>query len=197
MSTRSGSLDLHGSRRPRSVPRRDIRPDRRRARLAVEPLEGRMLLAGSTSPTNPVPIHPEPVGTPTPQQLGAAYRQVVAIQANTLKSLGVEYRRVEAAAAQVAAGADHAIPRDRRIAEVGAAIASHAEEGLDIARGVEDQSANTDKIYIPNGLFTTLGQLVEQARTTGSNLTRSARRSTDAVVHKLNALGSQVVETRR
>ncbi len=197
MSIRSGSLALLGSRGLFSSLRRDNRPDRWRARLVVEPLEGRMLLAGSSSPTNPVPIGSGPVFHPTPQQLGAAYRDVVQIQANTLRSLGASYRQVEAAAARLAARLDHAIPRDRRLAQVGASIATRAEEGLDVARSVEDQSANTDKIYIPNGLISSgLGTLVKQAEITGSNLVRSARRSTDAVVHKLNALDAQLAETR-
>ncbi len=121
-----------------------------------------MMLAGSTSPTNPVPISPEPVGPPTNQQLSAAYHRVEAIQARTLQALGASYRRVQAAAAQLEARADHAKARDRAILQLGADIASRQEQGLDVARGVEDKTANTDKIYIPNGLFTTLQELVEQ-----------------------------------
>jgi hypothetical protein len=197
MSTRSGFLALKGLRGLSSSLRRDNRPDRRRARLAVEPLEGRMLLAGSSSTTNPVPISPESVGGPTPQQLGAAYRQVVEIQTTTLRSLGTDSRRVAAAAAQVAARADHAIARDRRIAQVGAAIASDAEQGLDVARGVEDQNATKNKIYIPNRLFIFgLKAFLQSAQTLGSILVGSGRHSTNVVVHKLNALDAQLTETR-
>ena len=162
--------------------------NRRRRRPAVESLEGRMLLAGSLSQTNPVLMSPEPIDAPTPRQLGAAYRQVVAIQTRTLLALGSDYRRVQAAAAQLAAGA---ITRscDRRIVQVGTDIASRAEQGLDIARGVEDQAANTDKIYIPNGLYPLgLRHLVKAAQTLSQELTYNAGRSTDAVVHKLKTL---------
>ena len=168
--------------------------DRRRRRPAVELLEVRALLAGSSSPTSPVPISPGAVGTPTQRQLGAAYHQVEAIQASTLRALGDAYRRVQVAGTQLAARANHAIARDRRIVQVGADIASRAEQGLDVARGIEDQAANKDKIYIPNGLFLFgLGQLVEAARTLSRELTYDARRSTDGVVHKLNTLGEQLV----
>jgi hypothetical protein len=152
-----------------------------------------VLLAGSSSPTNPVPIGLQPGGVPTPQQLGAAYHQVEAIQARTLLALGDAYRRVQAASTQLAARANHAIARDRRIVQVGADIASQAEQGLDVARGVEDQAANTDKIYIPDGLYPSgLGNLVKAAQSLSDELTYDARHSTDAVVHKLNALGAQL-----
>jgi hypothetical protein len=71
--------------------------------------KGRMLLAGSASPTNPVLISPGPIGTPTPRQIGAAYHQVEAIQAGTLLALGDAYRRVQATATQLAARAKHAV----------------------------------------------------------------------------------------
>ena len=153
-------------------PRETTHPGRRRTRPAVESLEGRTLLAGSNSPTNPVPIHPEPIGTPTPQQLGAAYQQVVAIQANTLLELSAAHRRLYHAYDQLAAHASPAIARDRRILQQGADLRDGAEQGLVVARGIEDQTTNTDKIYIPQHLFTTLGALVRQARTTSSNLIR-------------------------
>jgi hypothetical protein len=167
--------------------------DRRHRRPAVESLEGRVLLAGSNSPTNPVPDHPQPIGTPTPNQLGAAYRQVEAIQVETFQALGAAHRRLYAAFDRLAARANPEVARDRRILQQGAGITSRAEQGLVVARGVEDQAASTDKIYIPQGLYTTLGSLVRQARTTGSNLVRSANRSTDAVIHRLQRLGGQLV----
>ena len=168
--------------------------DRRRRRPAVESLEGRMLLAGSLSPTNPVFINVEqPIDAPTPRQLGAAYRQVEDVQARTLLALGDAYRRVQAAATQLAARANHAVARDRHIVQVGGEIASRAEQGLDIARGVEDQAANTDKIYIPNGLYPLgLGNLVKAAQTLSQELTYDAGRNTDAVIHKLNTLGKHL-----
>jgi hypothetical protein len=158
----------------------------------VESLEGRMLLAGSNSPTSPVPVHPEPIGAPTPQQLAAAYQQVVAIQAETLLELSAAHRRLYHAYDQLAAHAHPAIARDRRILHQGADLRDGAEQGLVVARGVEDLNAYTDKIYIPQHLFTTLGTLVRQARTTSSHLIRSAQRGTDAVIHTLNALGDRL-----
>ena len=116
----------------------------------------------------------------------------MAIQAKTLQELGAAHRRLYHAYDQLAARANPAIARDRRILQQGADLPADAEQGLVVARGVEDRTAYTDKIYIPQHLFTTLGALVRQARTTGSNLVRSARRGTDAVIHKLNALGARL-----
>jgi hypothetical protein len=167
--------------------------DRKRRRPAVESLEGRMLLAGSLSPTDPVLINPETIGTPTPRQLGAAYRQVGAIQARTLLALGDADRGIQAAVTQLAARANRAIARDRRIVQAGADIASRAEQGLDIARGVEDQAANSYKVDIPNGLYPSgLGSLVKAAQTLSQELTYAAGRSTGAVIHKLHTLCKQL-----
>jgi hypothetical protein len=169
--------------------------DRRRRRPSVESLEGRTLLAGSNSPANPGPIHPERIGTPAPTQLGAAYHQVEAIQAETLQSISAAHRRLFAAYGQFAARANPAVGGDRRILQQAAEITARAEQGLVVARGVEDQSANTDKIYIPNGLIPSgLGTFVKQAQTTGSNLARSARRGTDAAIRELDILGAHLAE---
>jgi hypothetical protein len=164
----------------------------RRRRPSVESLEGRTLLAGSSSPTNPVPVHPEPITSPTPQQLGDAYRQILAIQASTLDGLGAAHRRLDAAYDDFAARANPAVARDRRILQQGTDLKASAEQGLAVARGVEDQAASTDKIYIPQHLFISLDTLVRQARRTGSNLVRSANRATDAVIHKLDTLGGKL-----
>jgi hypothetical protein len=167
--------------------------DRTRRRPAVESLEGRMLLAGSLSPTRPVLNSPEPLDVPTPRQLGAAYRQVEAIQARTLLALGSAYRRVQAASAQLAADANRAIASDRRIVQMGAGIASRAEQGLDIARGIEDQAVTSDKSDISNRLFLNgLGNLIINAQTLSEGLTISAGRSTDAVINNLKTLGEQL-----
>ena len=162
-----------------------------------------------------MPIGPKPTGTPTPQQLGAAYQQVVAIQTTTLQSLGDSYREVQTAGAQLASrtavaidelNADlsqvksqhqadaiaAAIRRDRHILNLGGAHAARVEQGLDVARGIADQQANTDKIDIPNGLFTTLTELVQQDRSTGTAISRSGRRSANALVRELNGLGDQL-----
>lgn len=196
-----------------------FRHDRRRrpVRPVVEAIESRLLLAG-TSPTNPVPIRTKPTGTPTPQQLGAAYRQVVAIQTTTLQSLSDSHREVAAAAAQFAgrtavtidelsaelshannphqaAAIATAIRRDRQILNLGEAAAARAEQGLDVARGIAIQQATTDKIYIPNGLYTTLTELVQQDRSTGAAISRSGRRSANALVRKLNELESHASQT--
>ncbi len=193
-----------------------IRRNRHRRRIepVVEALEGRRLLAG-TSPTHLVPVH-EATGTPTPQQLGAAYQQVVAIQTTALQSLGHSYREVEAAGARLAsrtavainglndelsrvksrhqAGAiAAAIRRDRQILNQGGADVTRTEQGLNVARGLADQQANTDKIYIPNGLFTTLKELVREDRSTGTAISRSGQRSANALVRKLNAIGDQLI----
>jgi hypothetical protein len=169
--------------------------DRRRRRLAAESLEGRVLLAGSSSLTSPVPISPPLEAQPTQRQLGAAYRQVVEIQTTTLKALGTDYRRVEAAVAQLAARADHHTARDRQILQQAAGTASRAEQGLDVGRGVEDQYATRDKIYIPNRLFLLgLKAFLKDAQTLSSILVGSARRSTDAVLSELDRLGNHLVE---
>jgi hypothetical protein len=164
----------------------------RRRRPSVESLEGRTLLAGSSSPTNPVPVHPEPITNPTPQQLGAAYHQILTIQARTLDGLGAAHRRLYAAYDEFAARANPAVARDRRILQQGADLKASAEQGLAVARGVADMDASKNKIYIPQGLYTTLGSLVRQAQTTGSNIVRSADRATDAVIHRLDTLGGKL-----
>lgn len=175
--------DRSGPRAPR--PRR---PDRHRSRPAVESLEGRALLAAGNSPTSPVPIHPEPITQPTPQQLGAAYHQILAIQANTLQQLSAAHRRLYGAYGQLAARANPAVARDRRILQHGATLTAVAERGLVTARGVATMAADADKIDITQQLFTTLGALVRQAKVTSANLIRSAQRGTDAVIHELNTL---------
>lgn len=201
--------------RPRPQPRRDRR--RRPIRPAVEALEGRIVLAGS-SPANPVPNGLTPGGTPNPQTLGAAYQQVVAIEITTLRSLGDAYREVQAVGAQFASRAGAAIDelnaelrqsqsahdadaitarirRDRDLLAVAGADAAREEQGLDVARGVVDQQANTDEIYIPNGLFTTLGELVQQDQSTNSAISRSAQRSESGFVRAINNLGDQLTST--
>ncbi|MGP0069563.1 MAG: hypothetical protein ACLQGP_38935 [Isosphaeraceae bacterium] len=201
-------------RRPR------LRCNRRERSIGpvLETLEGRLLLADA-SPTNPVPIAPKPTGAhPTPQELGAAYQQVVAIQATTLESLGDSYREVEAAGARLAGrtavaidqltaelgtmkgrqqadAINTAIRRDRHILNLGGAHASEVEQGLETAQQVEDQETNTVKIYIPDGLFTTLSEIVQEAQTEGTALARSGRRSADAVIPKLDYLGDQLTSS--
>jgi len=199
------------------LPRPHFRRDRRRRQIGpvVEALEGRLVLAG-TSPTNPVPIGPNPDGTPNP--LGAAYQQVVAIQTTTLQSLGDSYREVQAAGAQFASRAavaidklnaelcqsksQHdadaiaaAIRRARDLLDLGGADAAREEQGLDVARGLADQQANTDEIDIPNGLYTNLAKLVQQDQSTGTAISRSGRRSGNALVRDLNKLGDQLTST--
>jgi hypothetical protein len=202
------------------LPRPRLRCNRLRRSVGpvLEALEGRLLLAGP-SPTNPVPVAPRPTGAKsTPQELGAAYAQVVTIQATTLQSLGNSDRQVEAAGARLAsrtavaidglsaelgtakgqqqAGAiATAIRRDRHILNLGGAHADEVEQGLETARQVEDQETNTAKIYIPIGLFTTLSELVEEAQTEGTALARSGRRSAEAVIPKLNYLGDQLASS--
>jgi hypothetical protein len=198
-------------------PRPHIRRERRRRQIApvVEALEGRLVLA-STSPTNPVPIGPKPDGTPNPRPGGAAYQQVVAVQTTTLQSLGDSYREVQAAGAQFASRvivaidqlnavlreSQHeadviatAIGRDRDLLDRGGADAAHEEQGLDVARGLADQQANTDEIDIINGLYTKLADLVQQNQSTNTAISRSGRRSENALVRELNKLGDQLTST--
>jgi hypothetical protein len=199
------------------LPRRHSRHDRRRRQIrpVVEPLEGRLVLA-VTSPTNPMPIGPEPDGTSNPGPAGVAYQQIVAVQTTTLQSLGDSYREVQAAGAQFASRAvvaidqlnavlresrheanaiAAAIGRDRDLLDLGGADTAREEQGLDVARGLADQQANTDEIYIPNHLYTSLAQLVQQDQSTGTAISRSGRRSEKALVRELNKLGDQLTST--
>jgi hypothetical protein len=198
-------------------PHPQIRRERRRLQIApvVEALEGRLVLAG-TSPTNPVPIGPIPDGTPNLRPAGAAYQQVVAIQTTTLQSLGDSYREVQAAGAQFARRAvvaidqlnavlresrhkadaiAAAIGRDRDLLDLGGADAAREEQGLDKARGVADQQANTDEIDVVNHLYTKLADLVQQNQSTDTAIARSGRRSEKALVRELNKLGNQLTPT--
>ena len=210
------------------APTPSVSPSDRRYRTirpVIEALEGRQLLAG-TSPTNPVPIGPKPTGPPTPQELGAAYNQVLAIQAETLQSLGDSDRSVEAAGARLASRTAVAIDgltdrlstatspkqantiaaairRDRHLLNLGGAHAAKVEQGLDVARGVEDQQTNTDKIYIPNGLFTTLTLLVKEAETEGrkhrperSKVGRRRHPETE-LPRRSNVYGDRPLQSRR
>jgi hypothetical protein len=202
----------------RPLSQRDRRPGR--IGPVVEALEDRLVLTG-TSPTNVVPIGPQSSGTVTPQQLGAAYQQVVAIQTTTLLSLGGSYRQVQAAGAKFASRATVAIDKlnaelgqsksqhralaivaaisqDRDLLDRGGADVTRVEQGLDVARGLADQQANTGKIYIPNRLIlTTLAALVQQDQSTGKAISRSGRRSVNGLVRELNKLGDQLVSTIR
>ncbi len=214
MAARSGSgAPVRAPWLPHRLHLRRVR-HHRTIRLVVESLEGRRLLA-SFSPTQLVPVH-QPVVTPAPQQVGAAYRQVVAIQTTTLQSLGESYRAVEAAGTQLASRTAAAIDglnaelgqvpsrhqvaaiaagirRDRHLLNQGGAEVSRTEQGLDVSLGLADKQANTDKIYIPNGLYTTLKELVQEDRSMGVAISRSGRRAADKLVRKLDALGDQLV----
>lgn len=169
--------------------------DRRRRRPAVESLEARALLAAPTSPSSPVPVHPEPVSKPTPQQVGAAYREVVAIQSGTLRAISAAHRQLYAAYDELAARANPNIGRDRIIRQQAADLTLREEQGLMAARGVAELDAYTDKLYIPLGLYTSLPSFVKQDQATGANLDRSARRSVDAAVRELDALRVQLVSS--
>jgi hypothetical protein len=211
--TRASARLTGAWRRPHPHSRRERR--RRQIAPVAEALEGRLVLAG-TSPTNPVPIGPKPDVTLNPSPTGAAYQQVVAVQTTTLQSLGDSYREVQAAGAQFASRvivaidqlnaelgeSQHeadaiaaAIGRDRDLLDLGGADAAREEQGLDVARGLADQQANTDEIYIPNHLYTSLAQFVQQDQSTGTAISRSGRRSENALVRKLNKLGDQLTST--
>ena len=204
--------------RPRPHSRRN--PRRRHIGPVVEALEARLVLAG-ISPTTPSPVGPKPDDFPSPLALGAAYQQVVRIQTRTLQSLGETDREVQAAGSQFARRAAAAINnlnaelrqsksvheanaiaaairRDRHLLAVGSTATAHEEQGLDVARSIANQQANSDKIDIPNGLIpTTLDALVQQAQSTGTAISRSGQRSKNALVHQLNKLGDQLTSTIR
>jgi hypothetical protein len=198
-------------------PHPHIRRDRRRRQIApvVETLEGRLVLTG-TSPTNLVPIGPKPDGAPNLRPARVAYQQVVAVQSTTLQSLGDSYREVQAAGAQFASRvivaidqlnavlrqnqheADAiaaAIGRDRGLLDLGGADVAREERGLDVARGLADQQANSDNIDITDGLFTNFTKLVQQDQSTGTAIARTGRRSEHALVRELNKLGDKLTST--
>jgi hypothetical protein len=200
-------------RRPHPHIRRDRR--RRRIALVVEALEGRVVMAG-TSPTNLVAIAPKPDGNPNPPPAGAAYQEIVDVQNTTLQSLGDSYREVEAAGAQFAsrvmvaigqlnadlrepqhdAGAiATAIGRDRDLLDRGGADAAREEQGLDVARGLADQQAYGDEIHIIDHLYTKLADEVQENQSTDTAISRSGRRSENALVRELNKLGDQLTST--
>ncbi len=197
--------------RPDAQTRRGRR--RRRIGPVIETLEGRVLLAG-TSPTNTVPMGPKPDGIPS--QAGAAYQQVVAVQTKTLQSLGQSHREVQAAGARFASrvivaidqlntawrASQHeagaiatAIGRDRDLLDRGGADAAREEQGLDVARGLADQQANTDEVDIIDGLYTKLADLVQQNQSTDAAISRSGRRSENAFVRELDKLRNQLTST--
>jgi hypothetical protein len=201
------------------LPRRHSRHDRRRRQIrpVVEPLEGRLVLAVN-SPTNPMPIGPEPDGTSNPGPAGVAYQQIVAVQTTTLQSLGDSYREVQAAGAQFASRAVVAIDQlnallrpsqsqhdvdaiaaaiglDHDLLEQGGADAAREEQGLDVDRGLADQQANTDETDIVNHLYTKLADLVQQNQSTDTAISRSGQRSEKALVRELNKLGDQLTST--
>jgi hypothetical protein len=217
MSSRSWAARLLTAFWP--PPRRHVRCDRRQRHIGsdAEDLEGRLLLAG-TLPASLTPTVAQLAASPSSQQLGAAYQQVVAIQTATLQSLGNSYREVQAAGEQLARRAATAIDelnadlshvnsrheantiaaanrRNRHLLNLGAADVNQVEQGLDVAGGVADQQANTDTIYIPNGLFTNLTTLVRQDRSTGAAISRSGRRSTNALIRKLSRFGDELTST--
>jgi hypothetical protein len=196
-----------------------IRRDRRRRQIGpvVEALERRLPLAG-TSPSNAVPIGAKPDGTVNPRALGAAYQQVVAIQTTTLQSLGDSYRKVQAAGAQFASRAavainelkaelsqvrgthesdaiGGAIGRDLNLLDRGGAAVSREEQGLDVARGLADQQANSSEIDIVDGLLTALPDLVQQNQSTGTAISRSGQRSANALIRELKKLGFQLISS--
>lgn len=181
-----------GRRETSARSRRAGPPERRRIRPAFDRLDGRALLAVSSSPSNPIPGPVEPVTQPTPAQLGAAYRQVLAIQAATWQGLDAAHQQLAAAFDHFAALANPSVPRDRLLLRLGSALTAAAARGLAIARGIANSDAYADTIDIPQHLFTTPGQLVQQYQTTGSSLVRSARRGTGSAIHALDLLAAQL-----
>ena len=194
-----------------------LRRDRRRRQIrpVVEALEGKLLLAG-TSPTYAATLGPKAEATANPRLAGVAYQQVVAVQSATLQSLGDSYREVQAAGARFASRAIAAIDqlnaelrerphetdaiataigRDRNLLDRGGADAVREKQGLDVARGLADQQANTDEIDIIDGLPTKLEDLVQENQSTDTAISRSGQRSEKALVRELNKLGNQLTST--
>jgi hypothetical protein len=198
-----------------------LRPHSRRNRRSrrigprVEGLEGRLVLAG-VSPTNPVPVAAEFVANPNPGPSALAFQQVVKSETTTLQSLGDSFREVQAAGAQFARSAavaidslnaelsqspsrhgtpaiTSAIRRDRDLFGLGEAAVTHETKGLNVDRGLEDSEAASTKVDIVNGAFTKLSALVQPDQITGTDLSRSARRSTNALVRELDKLGDQLI----
>jgi hypothetical protein len=152
----------------------------------------------------------------SPEELGAAYREVVANQSTTLSALGDAFRRVQNASSQFELRVQNAIgglavaiaaarrdrmaiaayvrayDRDLQILGRGTAIAGEAEQGLQVALGVEDQAVITAETDITNGLFTSLPLVVGTTTATGNALARAGRERADAVVQGLAVLGSQL-----
>jgi hypothetical protein len=210
VQTGTGAQRIRAWNRPRPHSRcnRQIRP-------IVEGLEGRLVLAG-VSPANPVPVGPESVGNPDPGPSGLAFQQAVDSQTTTLQSLGASVREVQAAGGQLARGAavaidglkaelsqsqsrhdthaiTSAIRRNHDLVGLGAAAVGHETKGLNVDRGLEDQEATNAEVDIVNGAFTKLSQLVQPDQSTGTDISRSAQRSTNALVRELNKLGDQLI----
>jgi hypothetical protein len=211
--TGTGVRLIRAWHRPRPHSRRNRRS--RQFGPLVEGLEGRLVLAG-VAPTNLVPVGPESVGNPNPGPSGLAFQQVVDSQTTTLQSLGDSYREVQAAGAQFARRAavainglnaelsqsqsrhdtdaiTSAIRRDRDLFGLGEAAVTHETKGLNVDRGLEDQQAASAEVDIVNGAFTKLSQLVQPDQSTGIDISRSAGRSTNALVRELDKLGDQLI----
>ena len=75
-----------------------------------------------------------------------------------------------------------AIRRDRHILNLGGAHATKVEQGLETAQQVEDQEADTAKIYIPNGLSEPRRNSSRKPISKGAAIARSGRRAADAVI---------------
>jgi hypothetical protein len=88
-----------------------------------------------------------------------------------------------------------AIHRDRDLLDLGGADVDREEQGLDVARGLADQQANTDEIDILNGLFTALAKRVQPDQSTGAAISRSGQRSEHSVIRGLDKLGDQLTST--
>jgi hypothetical protein len=200
-----------------------LRPHSRRNRRSrqigplVEGLEARLVLAG-VAPANPALVRPDSVANPNPGPSGLAFQQVVESQTTTLQSLGDSVREVQAAGSQFAHSADvaiaslkaelsqspsrhdthainSAIRRDRDLVGLGEAAATHETKGLDVDRGLEDSEAASAEVDIVNGAFTKLSALVQPDQSTGTDISRSAKRSTNAIVSEIDKLGDQLIST--
>jgi hypothetical protein len=64
-----------------------------------------------------------------------------------------------------------------------------------VDRGLEDSEAANAEVDIVNGAFTKLSTLVQPDQSTGIDISRSAKRSTNALVSELDKLGDQLIST--
>ena len=135
------------------------------------------------------------------RSLGDSYRKVQAAGSQFANRAVVAINQLQAVLRKAITRAIHmrsaaAIRRDQDLLDQGESDVAREKQGLDVARGLADQQANSDKFNIPNGVFTNLAALVQQNQRTGTAISRSGRRSANALVRELSKLGSRLITTK-